>query len=169
MKRLLLTCAAAIAAGGAVTVPAVAGLSGNPSFSHRIPVPAPSGARVVQLVDDRGGSLKIGPADSTTPVTVIASVPSGPQSSPSEATDDHGAATRHAEPGDDGGSSTEPGDDGGSSTEPGDDGGSSTEPGDDGDSSTEPSDDRGGSDSGSADSSSGHGGSDDDMSGRHGG
>lgn len=52
MKRLLLSSAAA-AAIGAAGIPAIAGLAGNPSFSHKLPVRAPSQAQVVQF-DDHG-------------------------------------------------------------------------------------------------------------------
>jgi hypothetical protein len=44
MKRLLLILAAIVATGGIAATPAVAGLAGNPSFSHQIPVPVPSQA-----------------------------------------------------------------------------------------------------------------------------
>ena len=102
MKRLLLILAAIVATGGIAATPAVAGLAGNPSFSHQIPVPVPSQAQSPQFADDHGH-------DGTVPTA-----------SPSP--------TRHAEPGDDRGGVTataEPGDDHGGSgsghAEPGDD------------------------------------------------
>jgi DNA-binding NarL/FixJ family response regulator len=50
MKRLLLILAAIVATGGIAATPAVAGLAGNPSFSHQIPVPVPSQARPDELL-----------------------------------------------------------------------------------------------------------------------
>ena len=79
MKRLLLILAAIVATGGIAATPAVAGLAGNPSFSHQIPVPVPSQAQSPQFADDHGH-------DGTVPTA-----------SPSP--------TRHAEPGDDRGGS----------------------------------------------------------------
>ena len=117
MKRIVLILAGVVVAGGVAATPAVAGLAGNPSFSHEIPVPPPSVAKTPQFADDRGHSgTTVRPAD------------------------DHGGQTRHAEPGDDrGGQSAqvEPGDDHGGQTphaEPGDDRGGATtaaEPADD--------------------------------------
>jgi hypothetical protein len=49
----LVIAAAVAAAAVAVSVPAVAGLTDNPSFSHRVSVQVPSHARVVQF-DDHG-------------------------------------------------------------------------------------------------------------------
>ena len=54
VKRLLLILAATVAAGGVAAAPAVAGLTDNPSFSHQIPVRAPSQAQVPLLIDDHG-------------------------------------------------------------------------------------------------------------------
>jgi hypothetical protein len=45
MKRLALILAGVAVAGGVAATPAVAGLAGNPSFSHEIPVPVPSAAK----------------------------------------------------------------------------------------------------------------------------
>jgi len=102
MKRLLLILAAIVATGGIAATPAVAGLAGNPSFSHQIPVPVPRSAQSPQFADDHGRDGAV------------------PTASPSP--------TRHAEPGDDRGGSgsghAEPGDDRGGATghgEPGDD------------------------------------------------
>lgn len=55
MKRILII-SAIVAGAGAVAAPAVAGLSGNPSFSHDVPVRVPSEARIVHF-DDHGGVL----------------------------------------------------------------------------------------------------------------
>jgi hypothetical protein len=139
MKRLALIIAGVALAGGVAATPAVAGLAGNPSFSHEIPVPVPSAAKTPSFADDHSRDL--------TPAA--ASATAGPR-------DDHGGLTPHAEPGDDRGGLTphaEPGDDHGGLTphaEPGDDRGGITEhaePGDDrgGQSAqAEPGDDRGG-------------------------
>jgi len=78
MKRLLLILAAIVVTGGIAAAPAVAGLAGNPSFSHQIPVPAPSKAQHPSFADDRGGLT--------------------PHAEPG---DDRGGATPHAEPSDD--------------------------------------------------------------------
>ena len=88
MKRLALIIAGVAVAGAAAATPAVAGLAGNPSFSHEIPVPVPSGAKAPLLTDDHSRD------GATTPASA--------------------AATRHAEPGDDRGGHgghNEPGDD----------------------------------------------------------
>lgn len=97
MKRLALILAAVAVAGGVAATPAVAGLAGNPSFSHEIPVPVPSSAKAPLFADDhsRDGG----------PVPAVATTEPG---------DDHGGGTPHAEPGDDHGGATphaEPGDD----------------------------------------------------------
>jgi len=52
MNRLVIAVGTA-AAACAAAVPAVLGLSGNPSFSQHIPVPVPSHAQLVHF-DDRG-------------------------------------------------------------------------------------------------------------------
>ena len=127
MHRGLIITAVALAAVGLAAAPAVAGLAGNPSFSHQLPVHVPSQARVAQLVDDHG-------RDNATP----------PKSAEPEPGDDRGGVTSgEPEPGDDRGGVTsgepEPGDDRGGVTsgepEPGDDRGGATsgepEPGDD--------------------------------------
>lgn len=106
MNRLIIVGAVASAAF-AVAVPAVAGLAGNPSFSHRLPVRAPSQAQLVQF-DDRGHVIGVAATTMTPPRTPG---------------DDHGGLrTSHTpEPGDDRGGDrttsapsrgeTEPGDD----------------------------------------------------------
>jgi hypothetical protein len=123
MKRVLIFSAAA-AAAIAAAVPAVAGLAGNPSFSHKLPVHVPSQAQVVGF-DDHGHAVSTGAASTHA---------STPSRSPEPGDDNGGARTSRApEPGDDnGGARTsrapEPGDDnGGTRTsrapEPGDDSG----------------------------------------------
>jgi hypothetical protein len=142
MNRLILVSAVA-AAAAAVSVPAFAGLSNNPSFNHRVPVHVPSQAKVVHL-DDHGkvvDSRQSGPASTTV-------------ASP--------ARSRSAEPGDDRGQTSEPGDDrGGATSAPGNGGGATTEPGDDRGVTSEPGDDSGGH--------GGSGGSGGSGSGGHGG
>jgi hypothetical protein len=103
MKRALIFTATAVAVVGLSAAPAVAGLVGNASFSHQIPVRVPSGATPAQLIDDRGHDATPG-APST----------AGPTSTPTDdhgtPTDDHGGArgTRESEPGDDRGQLARP-------------------------------------------------------------
>lgn len=117
MKRLLIFSATAVAAA-AVAGPAVAGLAGNPSFSHKLPVHVPSQAQLVQF-DDHGRAVH----------TITPSTPGDEHRRP-------GRPGRTTEPGDDRGHTTEPGDDRGRGVEPGDDRGGvrvtrEPEPGDD--------------------------------------
>jgi hypothetical protein len=101
MKRMLLILAAVVATGGIAAAPAVAGIAGNPSFSHQIPVPVPSQAQSPRFADDHGH-------DGTATTTPIA------PSSHAEPGDDRGGASAHPEPGDDHGGATphaEPADD----------------------------------------------------------
>jgi hypothetical protein len=132
MNRFLIV--AVTAAGAcAVAFPAFAGLSGNPSFSHRIPVRVPSQAKLVHF-DDHGHPVSVDPTTSS-PSRVPSSATGSSESEP-EPTDDHGAASAHVEPGDDHGgarASTEPGDDNSAAgehssvtSEPGDDNGTDT-------------------------------------------
>ncbi|MCW2540324.1 MAG: hypothetical protein JWN95_2049 [Frankiales bacterium] len=115
MKRLLIgsaVVAGVIAAG----IPAAAGLSGNASFSHKLPVRVPSQAQVVKF-DDHGHA------------TDDSSAARSPQASATATATPR--ATRTAEPGDDNGGlrttkTAEPGDDNGGlrttkTAEPGDD------------------------------------------------
>lgn len=117
MKRLILIVAGVALAGGVAATPAVAGLAGNPSFSHEIPVPAPSAAKTPLFAhDDSHHDSRPGATGSATATPA----------------DDHGGLNPHAEPGDDHGGSTphaEPGDDRGGQAahaEPGDDRGGAT-------------------------------------------
>jgi hypothetical protein len=133
MKRLLIgsaVVAGVIAAG----IPAAAGLSGNASFSHKLPVRVPSQAQVVKF-DDHGHATD----DSTASHSPRATATPRRAASP--------GATSTIEPGDDKGGlriskTPEPGDDNGSlrttrTPEPGDDNGGglrttkTAEPGDD--------------------------------------
>jgi hypothetical protein len=83
MKRIMLVAAGIALAGGIAATPAVAGLAGNPSFSHELPVPVPSKAKQPVFLDDHGGGTRS-------------------QATPhAEPTDDHGGLTPHAEPTDD--------------------------------------------------------------------
>jgi hypothetical protein len=88
MKRIALIAAGIALAGGIAATPAVAGLAGNPSFSHEIPVPVPGTAKQPVFLDDHGGST------------------TGPATRHDEPTDDHGGLTPHAEPTDDHGGLT---------------------------------------------------------------
>ncbi|MEO9236805.1 MAG: hypothetical protein ABI418_01810 [Jatrophihabitantaceae bacterium] len=112
MNRLLVASAIVVGALATAT-PAVAGLAGNPSFSHKLPVRVPSSGQVVQF-DDHGQEVSDNRGSQS-------SRPSATSISTHEAGDDNGGAStsRSAEPGDDnGGASTsrsaEPGDDHGS-------------------------------------------------------
>jgi uncharacterized membrane protein YgcG len=170
MNRILIATAIA-AASCAIAVPAVAGLAGNPSFNHRLPVNVPSQAQLVQF-DEHGRVL---PADDSSTSAEPTKSPSqqlepgdnhgglGDASGTPEPGEDHGGAiTSTPEPGDDHGgaitSTPEPGDDHSatSSPEPGDDHGS-TSSGDNGGSSGG-SGDSGGDSSGGSSGGSGHGG-----------
>jgi hypothetical protein len=82
MKRLLIVAGTAIAACAAA-MPAFAGISGNPSFSHRLPVRVPAQAQLAHF-DDHGDAI-VNPADSSKTGTSPTATP----------------ATRRPEPGDD--------------------------------------------------------------------
>ena len=93
MKRLLLILAAIVVTGGIAAAPAVAGLAGNPSFSHQIPVPAPSKAQQPSFADDHGRDGAV-----TTPASTASKSTATAHPEPG---DDHGgatSATTHAEP-----------------------------------------------------------------------
>src|SRR5579871_3095984 len=132
MKRLIMILAGAVVAGGVAAAPAVAGLAGNPSFSHEIPVPVPSAAKTPLFADD-GSRAAIAPASAAVAgsrsghAEIEPGDRRGQATWPAEPGDDNGGRTPHAEPGDDNGGQTphaEPGDDHGGRTpraEPSDD------------------------------------------------
>jgi hypothetical protein len=104
MKRLLIG-SAVIAGIIAAGIPAAAGLSGNASFSHKLPVRVPSQAQVVKF-DDHGHATDDSGASRSPHATA----------SPSASTSATSRATKTAEPGDDNGGlrttkTAEPGDD----------------------------------------------------------
>jgi hypothetical protein len=109
MKRLLLILAAVVATGGIAAAPAVAGLAGNPSFSHQIPVPVPSKAQQPSFADDHGHDGAVTTAASTASKTTAAAHPepgddrggAAPAVAHAEPGDDRGGAAPHAEPSDD--------------------------------------------------------------------
>jgi hypothetical protein len=108
MKRLVLILAGVAVAGSVAATPAVVGLTGNPSFSHEIPVPAPSAAKTPVFADDHSRDDGTAPASARPGDGRGASVEAEPG-------DDQGI-TPHAEPGDDRGGQgitphAEPGDD----------------------------------------------------------
>jgi uncharacterized membrane protein YgcG len=151
-NRLLVLVAGA-AGACAVAVPLVLGLSGNPSFSQRIPVRVPSAAHLVEF-DDRG---RVVDAGASTPAAAISTSPrrQAPRPAPVR-------SSRHPEPGDDRSTHAEPGDDRSTHAEPTDDRQSSSAPSDGTGSGRHGRGGRGGSDDGgSDDGGSGH-------SGRHG-
>ena len=103
MKRLLVITAAAVAAA----VPAVAGLTGNPALSHRVPVRVPSQAvpaavstvtpsRHAEPGDDRGSRIE--PGDDNGRVN---GRDDRRTSTATSGRDDRGGRGGHAEPGDD--------------------------------------------------------------------
>jgi hypothetical protein len=149
MKRLLIV-AAVTAASCAAAVPAFAGLSNNPSFSHRIPVTVPSQAQLVHF-DDHGRAL-----DDSPTATVPRARTSTPKPTHSEAPGDRRGDPTRVEPGDDRGTETEPDDDRGTVTEPGDDRGTVTDSGDDNDGRHGSGSGRGGPGSGGSDDGRGH-------------
>jgi hypothetical protein len=154
MKRLLFVIVAGVGAVGIAAVPAVAGLAGNPSFSHQLPVPVPSQARVAQFVDDSGHDSSVRSVTAT-PTATPSTTPAKTRSAHPEPGDDRSRGSREPEPGDDrsrGSREPEPGDDRGR--------GSAT-------TTAEPGDDRSGHGSGS-DDRSGQGSGGDDRSGRGG-
>jgi hypothetical protein len=158
VNRILIFGAAAVASAGIAATPAIAGLAGNSSFSHQIPVRVPSQARTPDLFDDHGASRDGG--HRSTPSSRAAEPGDDRGSREPDPGDDRGLSGAEPEPGDDDGgarTTAEPGDDRGgdnTSAEPGDDDGgarTTAEPGDDrgGDNtSAEPGDDNGGRDGG---------------------
>src|SRR4051812_50123648 len=98
MNRLFLLTAAALTAPGLAAAPAVAGLAHNPSFSHQLPVRAPSGAQAVELGDDSALTVPSSTASSRpTPTASPSATPS--RSRTAEPGDDHGGGrTRRRTP-----------------------------------------------------------------------
>ncbi len=112
MNRLVIAAATAVAACG-VAIPAVAGLSGNPSFSQRIPVRSPSSAHIVDF-DDAGDVVRVDTDSRRSPSAVPSTAirthrreanPGADRSHTQEAGDDHAGTqpSHEAEPGDDDG------------------------------------------------------------------
>ncbi|PZS20189.1 MAG: hypothetical protein DLM57_02200 [Pseudonocardiales bacterium] len=135
---------AVAAAAAAVSVPAVAGLANNPSFSHRLPVHVPSSARLIH-VDDQGRVLapRHG-SEHPTSIRVTSPVDKSRSGEPEPGDDHGGAGVRTPEPGDDSGGGTPSGDDRGGATPSGDDRGGATASGDDRGGGTPSGDDHGG-------------------------
>lgn len=116
MKRLALILAGVAVAGGLAATPAVAGLAGNPSFSHEIPVPVPRAAKAPLFADDRSGDgphrgavpRHAEPGDDHAGVTTHAEPADdhGGTPPPAEPSDDRGGVTPHAEPADNHGGAT---------------------------------------------------------------
>ena len=103
MKRIALIAAGIALAGGIAATPAVAGLAGNPSFSHEIPVPVPSKAKQPVFLDDHGGGTRSPATPHAEPTDDHrrGGATAYPASPYPRATDDHGGLTPHAEPSDD--------------------------------------------------------------------
>ena len=114
MKRLFIFSLAA-AATVAAALPAVAGLAGNPSFSHKLPVNAPSHARVVEFEHGRPVSTTKthGPGEDDGSPRASRTPEAGddnggaPGTRGPEPSNRNGALTTHAEPGDDKGGATD--------------------------------------------------------------
>lgn len=99
LNRLLVLAGSVVAAATVAALPAVMGLSGNPSFSHQLPVHVPSRARAVSLVDG-APSVSVAPAPAPTGSRVIEAGDDGP---PGGASDDN--ATGPESPGSESGGS----------------------------------------------------------------
>ncbi|WP_157749649.1 hypothetical protein [Jatrophihabitans sp. GAS493] len=139
MKRPLLISAFAVAAAAVAAAPAVAGLSGNPSFSHQLPVRVPAQTLAPLLVahegDDTASPSSSPSAAPSSAGRSAAHPPVHPSPSP-DAQERHSAApARSPELGDDRGATIEPGDDHGgavtATTGPASTGSVTNEPGDD--------------------------------------
>ena len=105
MRRLAVILTGAVLAGGVAATPAIAGLAGNPSFNHEIPVPAPRAAKAPRFADikhgdDRGGVRRHAEpgADRSASSKARPSGDRGSTTPEAEPTDDHGAQTPHADP-----------------------------------------------------------------------
>jgi hypothetical protein len=102
----VLVIAGAVASGCAIAVPAVIGLTDNPSFNQRIPVRVPSSARIVTF-DDRGAAAEVAHRHKPRATPASVTVPRNhddPSASPRTSGPAH-------EPGDDRGTHVEVGDD----------------------------------------------------------
>jgi hypothetical protein len=133
VNRLILASAVA-AAACAVSVPAVAGLANNPSFSHRLPVNVPSQARVVHF--DGNGKVVSARHGSDDPSSTRVPSPGHNSHGETEPGDDHGGPTNVPTP-------TESGHNNGVATQPGDDRGGQPQPSGAKNSPTTPGDDKG--------------------------
>ena len=109
MNRLFIASTISAAAIVLAAVPAVAGLSGNPSFGHQLPVDVPSSAQQVSY-DDHGALRTSSPKPSSTagdergrsahPEPGDDRGGADDSSAPSSTVDRNGGQTRHNEPGD---------------------------------------------------------------------
>jgi hypothetical protein len=89
MKRMTILSAAAVATFAAA-VPAFAGIAGNPSFSHKLPVRAPANAQVATFDDHGGATTRHLTGNSSAAVGATPTASSVPSVSPSEPGDDRG-------------------------------------------------------------------------------
>src|SRR5579859_4497978 len=96
MKRLLLLCSAGAVAAGLAAAPAMAGLAGNTSFSHQLPVHVPQQAKVPQVADDHGDGSAVS-------LVVPSDAPSPAETHETEPGDDDTPVAGQTEPGDDNG------------------------------------------------------------------
>lgn len=107
LNRLLVLAGSLVAAASVAALPAVIGLSGNPSFSHQLPVHVPSQARAVRLVDG-ASAVSVAPARTPSPSRIEAG-DDGPSGTPAstersrggagDVTDDSGGADRSGDAG----------------------------------------------------------------------
>ena len=116
MKRVLIFSAVAAAAVGLSAAPAVAGLAGNASFSHQLPVRVPSGATAAQVADDHGHEAVDNDSDTNSATPTATPTSASPTATRTDRDEHHGSPTPSTttEPGEDRHGSptgTEPGDD----------------------------------------------------------
>jgi hypothetical protein len=96
-SQRILIAAAAAAGACVIAVPAAVGLSGNPTFSRRIPVRVPTSAQVITY-DDHGKAITARESgDHSLPSTSVAPSRSAHSSHEPEPGDDRGSSTESAE------------------------------------------------------------------------
>ena len=99
MNKILLTGAFGVLAVAAAAVPAFAGLVGNPSFSHSVPVRVPEQAQVVEFDEHGRATSTAGPSRAPSVTSTSRSATPTPGPTPARSS----SSVRTTEPGDDGG------------------------------------------------------------------
>jgi hypothetical protein len=99
MTRALIFAIAAVAAAAFAAVPAIVGLTANPSFSHQVPVRVPTQARPVQLVDAATSASREHSAVPSTPAPVRGTVVNPAEGEQSGASAHTGTPTEDNNPG----------------------------------------------------------------------